>query len=66
MFRQLENLVYEDNGSVSKEDDDAFENLYRLMLLDTRYEEPLDEDEEREYAASLKSADSGRNRVTGY
>ena len=62
VFRQLENWMFDENGKPSKEDDDAGENLYRLMLLGTKYEEA--EDEEDTPQRIIES--SGRNKVTGY
>lgn len=62
-IRQVEGWVYEDKGDnvgkPSKVDDDMPENLYRLLLLDTKYEPPDDDfEEEHEFEAV--------NSVTGY
>lgn len=62
VFRQLENWMFDDNGKPSKEDDDAGENLYRLMLLGTKYEE--EDEEESDIVSETKT--STRNPVTGY
>ena len=64
VFRQLENWMFDDNGKPSKEDDDAGENLYRLMLLGTKYEEP--EDEVEPMGSFIPESETGRNKVTGY
>lgn len=39
-IRQLMSWVIDDNGKPSKVDDDAGENLYRLMLIRPRYKQP--------------------------
>ena len=62
VFRQIENWMFDDNGKPSKEDDDAGENLYRLMLLGTKYEE--EDEEESDIVVETKT--STRNPVTGY
>lgn len=43
----------------SKQDDDQCENLYRLMLLNTQYDEPEDDDYSPQQSQS-------KNHVTGY
>lgn len=44
---EAEAWMYDDDGKPVKEDDDFMENLYRLLLLDTQYEDP-DESEDEE------------------
>lgn len=58
---QLESWMYDDQGKPQKKDDDQCENLYRLMLLDTVYEEPQDRDAVYETTSS-----NTRNSFTGY
>jgi len=58
---EFEGWMYDENGKPAKEDDDFMENLYRLLLLDTEYVPPDDEDE--------KDQELDRdevNPVTGY
>ena len=57
--KQFINWMYDENGKPSKKEDDYCENLYRLILLDTQYEEPLDEDDEPKRKAQA-------NFITGY
>jgi len=64
---QIQEWVYDDNGDPSKENDDACENLYRLVLLNTEYEEP--EIIERYYDRHKNEnyeQEPVRSSVTGY
>jgi hypothetical protein len=45
-IQEVEGWMYDDNGKPAKVDDDMVECLYRLILLDTEYEEMDDEWEE--------------------
>lgn len=57
---EIEGYMYDDNGKPLKEDDDMMENLYRAVLLDTKYTEIEDEDD---YEPIY---DTGRSTITGY
>ena len=63
-IRQIEGWCYEENESgmmkPSKKDDDFPETLYRLALLDTKYSEPYNKDDEP-YQPQLK-----KSGITGY
>jgi hypothetical protein len=59
---QISNWMQDKNGEISKDNDDNCENLYRLMLMDTKFFEPRDdrmEEDHKTYSHSI-------NRVTGY
>jgi hypothetical protein len=57
---EFEGYIYKD-GKILDKDDHMMENLYRLLLLDTKYVDPEDEDwEEEDYQ------DEDVNAVTGY
>lgn len=68
IFEDLIRTIYEIEGYMWEEDkqkpldrdDHMMENLYRLLLLDTKYTEPIDEDDERDRLHDK------RNSVTGY
>ena len=66
VFRQLENWMFDENGKPSKDDDDAGENLYRLMLLGTKYEEPEEYEDGIPIQPFVPDTETGRNKVTGY
>lgn len=57
---EFEGYMYKD-GKIMDEDDHQMENLYRLLLCDTHYVEPDDEEYEDEV-----SEDVAVNPVTGY
>jgi len=59
-IKQVTGWMYDDNGLPQKKDDDMCENLYRLILLDTMWEEQ--EEHYYEYA----QGNDGRNKTTGY
>jgi len=60
---EIEGWMYDSNtGKPMKEDDDMMENLYRIMLLDTQWFPPHDDDDNVSSKHSRKSA----NEVTGY
>ena len=48
-------------GKPKKENDDMMENLYRILILGSEYED-MDEDEDEDY----ESSESGRSTTTGY
>ncbi len=59
---EIEGYMYEkETGKAQKVDDDMMENFYRLVLLDTQYVDPEDEDD-GESDHSMDSVDS----TTGY
>ena len=60
--RQIENWMYDEDGKPSKDDDDVCENLYRLFLLNTIYEEMEDIDDHEQ----KPPVNDTRNKVTGY
>jgi len=60
-IHDIEGWIYdEDTQKPQKVDDDMCENLYRILLLDTKYVDPEDEEWEDEYQ------DFETNAVTGY
>ena len=56
---ELEGWLYDDSGKPKKVDDHMCENLYRTILLDTKYYDPEDEEEESFHS-------DNRNAITGY
>ena len=56
---EFEGYLYKD-GKVQDSDDHMMENLYRLLLLDTKYVEPEDEYEEEYHEPMVV------NSMTGY
>ena len=62
-IREIEGYMWDENTQkVSKDEDDMMENLYRLCLLNTKWEEPAPffEYDEPRYAYM------GRDAITGY
>jgi hypothetical protein len=58
---EIEGYMWDkETGKPLKEKDDMMENLYRILLLDTQYTDPEDEDYEEE------QNDDNVNPVTGY
>jgi len=57
---EFEGYMYKD-GKIQDTDDHMMENLYRLLLLDTRYVDPEDEEDEEE-----ARHDFAVNSMTGY
>jgi hypothetical protein len=61
-IQQIEGWMYDkDTQKPQKKDDDMPENLYRALLLDTRWEELEDEDDYPQYGMLANS-----NSITGY
>jgi hypothetical protein len=60
---EIEGWMWDDDQKASKEDDDMMENLYRLLLLNTKWSEPFDyfHDSYEEASRGI-----GRDAVTGY
>jgi hypothetical protein len=63
-INEIEDWVYDDMGKPSKKNDDMMENLYRLMLMDTQWYPPEDEDDVRDRES--ERSNSYKNSVTGY
>ena len=56
---EIEGYMYDEEGRLQDKDDHMMENLYRLLLLNTRYVEPEDEEEYEGYEKKTHSAWTG-------
>jgi hypothetical protein len=61
---EIEGWLYDKDQKAKKENDHMCENLYRLLLLNTKYYPPEDDDDGESVVASRSSL--GANRITGY
>ena len=59
---EIEGWMWDKDQKAAKVDDDMMENLYRLLLLGTKWSEPYDDIE----PYTIPAQQSGRDAVTGY